>query len=50
MFYIIDSLYLNNDKILVLKGKIFIMDRMINEKKFRVVGILIFYYLFYVIK
>lgn len=47
--YITDILHLNNDKISVSKGKTLIMDRMTNEKKSRV-GILIFYYLYYVIK
>lgn len=50
MPYITDILPLNNDKISVSKGKTLIMDRMTNEKKSRAVGILIFYYLYYVIK
>lgn len=50
MPYITDILHLNNDKISVSKGKTLIMDRMTNEKKSRAVGILIFYYLSYVIK
>lgn len=50
MPYITDILHLNNDKISVSKGKTLIMDRMTNEKKSRAVGILIFYYISYVIK
>lgn len=50
MPYFTDILHLNNDKISVSKGKTLIMDRMTNEKKSRAVGILIFYYLSYVIK